>query len=171
MLSKKMEDAINQQINAELYSAYIYAAMQADLEDKNLKGAATWMQMQIQEELSHAAKFVNYINERQGRVILEAIDKPPHEWDSVLEIFKGAYKHECYISGRINDLVSLARDENDHATYNFLQWYVSEQVEEEASVDEVVQKLKLIGDNGYGIFMLDQELGSRTFSPPADSPA
>ena len=167
MLSPRMEEALNKQINAELHSAYIYLAMAADLEEKNLPGASSWMKMQVQEELMHARKFFDYINERRGRVTLEAIEAPPGSWESILAIFEAAYKHEVYISGRINDLVELSREEKDNATYNFLQWFVSEQVEEESSTDAVVQKLKLVGDHGHGIFMVNQELGARVFTPPA----
>ena len=166
MLKKKIQDALNSQINAELHSAYIYLAMAADLEDKNLSGAANWMKIQYQEELFHAQKIFDYVNERQGRVVLEAIEKPPTKWKSILEIFEAAYKHEVYISGRIHDLVELARKEKDHATENMLQWFVAEQVEEESSVDEILQKLKLVGDHVHGIFMIDAKLAGRTFTPP-----
>ena len=166
MLNKKVEAALNSQINAELYSAYIYLAMAADLEDKNLPGAANWMKVQYQEELFHAQKIFDYVNERQGRVVLEAIEKPPAKWKSIIDCFEAAYKHELYISGRINDLVEISRKEKDNATYNMLQWFVAEQVEEESSVDEIVQKLKLVGDHGHGIFMVDRELATRVFTPP-----
>ncbi len=167
MLSEIMQDAINRQINAELYSAYLYAAMAMYFEAVDMSGAAKWMNAQAQEELMHAGKFMNYLNERDGRVILDTIEKPPLEWESVLDAFKSALEHERKVTSLINGLVTLAREENDHMTDNFLQWYVAEQVEEEASVGEVVRKLRLIGDSGGGRFMIDNELGLRVFSPAA----
>ncbi len=169
MLSEKMQKAINLQINAELYSSYLYAAMSMYFESVDMSGAAKWMNSQAQEELVHAAKFMNYVNEREGRVVLDAIAKPPVEWKSVLDAFNGALEHERKVSSMINDLVTLAREENDHMTDNFLQWYVAEQVEEEVSVGEVVRKLRLIGDSGGGKFMIDNELGQRVFNPPVSS--
>ena len=167
MLTEKMEQALNDQINAELFSSYLYYSMAAYFKDVSLDGFANWMIIQAQEEMVHAQKFFDYINERRDRVVLEAIAKPDKEWDSALIAFEQAFKHEQYITGRINDLVALSLEEKDNATYNFLQWFVSEQVEEEASVDEVVQKLKLVDGFGAGIFMIDQELGGRIVSPPA----
>ncbi len=167
MLSERMEKALNDQINAEFYSAYLYLAMAAYFESMNLNGFGNWMRVQAQEELTHAMKFYDYVYERGGRVVLAAVDAPPKEWESPLAAFEGAYAHECKVSAMINDLVNIAIEEKDHATNNFLQWFVSEQVEEEASADDVVQKLKLIGDHGNGIFMLDRELGQRVFSAPA----
>jgi len=169
MLNKKIEDALNAQINAELYSAYLYMSMGAYLDSMNLAGFSNWMSIQIQEELAHVQKFYHYINDRGGRVILEAIDKPKTEWDSVLDVFEATYRHEQKVTSLINGLVKVAREENDNATYNFLQWFVSEQVEEEASADGMVQKLKLVGDSGPGIFMIDQEATQRVFTPPATS--
>ena len=166
MLKERVEKELNKQVNEELFSAYIYLSMVAYFEDKNLAGFAAWMKAQVQEELFHAQKIFSYISERQGRAVLEAIGKPPVEWDSPLAVFEAAYKHEVHISERINLLVTVASEEKDNATYNFLQWFVSEQVEEESSVDAVVQKLKMVGDYGPGIFLLDQELGLRVFTPP-----
>ncbi|NQT34102.1 ferritin [bacterium] len=167
MLPKKMEEALNGQLNAELYSAYLYMSMAAYFESINLAGFANWMKIQVQEEMFHAQKFFNYINERSGRVIMRAIEKPETDWETTSDVFEHTYKHEQKVTSLINDLVELSRSEKDNATYNFLQWFVSEQVEEEASVDAVLQKLKLIGDFGPGIFMIDQELGNRVFTPPA----
>ncbi len=166
MIKENMQKAINQQINAEMYSAYLYLSMSAYFESINLKGFANWMKAQAQEEMVHAMKFYDYINERGGRVLLTAIEAPPTQWDSSLAVFEYTYKHEQKVTGLINDLVNLAISEADHATTNFLQWFVAEQVEEEASADEVVQKLKLAGDRGGGLFMLDQELGQRVFTLP-----
>jgi ferritin len=167
MLSEKMQDALNAQLNAELYSAYLYVSMAAYFESVNLPGFANWMRVQAQEEVTHAQKFYTYVNERGSRVILRSIDGPPAEWDSPLAVFEEAYAHEQKVTGLINDLVNLAVSEGDHATNIFLQWFVTEQVEEEASADEVVQKLKLVGDVAGGLYMLDREMGQRVFTPPA----
>ena len=162
MLSEKIEKALNEQINAEFYSSYLYLAMSSYLSSVNLNGFATWMRLQAQEELTHAMKFYDYVVERGGRVILEAIDKPQTEWKDVVEIFEAALEHEKYITGRINDLMTLAMDEKDHATASFLQWFVDEQVEEEANVDEILQQLKMIDGKGPGLFMLDREARQRS---------
>ncbi len=167
MLKKKIEDAINKQINAELWSAYLYLSMSTYFEEKSLSGFASWMRVQAQEEYTHAMKFYNYIAERGGRIKLLAIDKVPTDWKSPLGVFEETYKHEQKVTSLINDLVNLAIKEKDHATVNMLQWFIDEQVEEEASADEIVQKLKLIGKNGNGLFMLDKELSTRMFTPPA----
>lgn len=168
MLKDKMQDALCNQINAELYSSYLYLSMAAYFESIALKGAASWMRVQAQEELVHVGKFFDYIHERGGRATLGAIEAPPKAWDSALAAFEEAYKHETKVTKRVNKLVDLSRELSDHATYNFLQWFVAEQVEEEASVDDVVQKLKLVGGEGHGLFMVDQELATRVFvMPPA----
>ena len=167
MIGEKIETALNEQINWELYSAYLYLSMSAYFLSINLNGFASWMRVQALEEVTHAMKFFDFINERSGRVALLETKAPPKEWESPLAAFEDAYEHECFVSSRINDLVNLSLDEKDHASNNFLQWFVSEQVEEEASVDEVAQKLKIIGGDGGGLFMLDQELGQRVFTPPA----
>lgn len=166
MLNKTVENAINNQINAELYSAYLYLSMKAYFDAKNLVGFSNWMNVQVQEELFHTQKFINYVSERGGRVILKAIDKPQSDWESIQAIFEDTYTHEQKVTRLINKLVEVARTKNDNATYNFLQWYISEQVEEEASADGMLQKLKLIGDYGPGIYMLDQEAATRVFVPP-----
>jgi len=167
MLSEKMSKALNKQINAEMYSAYLYLSMAAYFESVSLSGFAKWMEMQTMEEMSHAKKMYDFVNERGGRVILEAIEQPKTEWSSPLEAFEDAYKHEQYVTSLINSLVDLALEEKDHATNNFLQWFVAEQVEEEASADAIVQKLKLVGGKGNAIFMMDRELGQRTFTLPS----
>lgn len=168
MLSKKMEAALNSQCNAETYSAYLYLSMAAYFQSVSLGGFANWMRVQAQEELTHAMKFYDFINERGGRVTLTAIDAPPTKWKSTLDVFEATLSHEQKVTGLINDLVNLALKDKDHASQIFLQWFVSEQVEEEDSADEIVQKLKLIGKDGSGIFMLDRELGQRTFVAPAE---
>ena len=167
MISKKVQDAFNDQINAELYSAYLYYSMQAYFEELNLEGFANWMNIQIQEELSHVTKFTNFINERGGRVIPKAIECPPTEWESPAVAFEATYIHEQAVSASINNLVDIAIAENDHASKIFLDWFVSEQVEEEASVNAVVQKMKLMKDSPHGLFMIDRELAQRVFTPPA----
>jgi ferritin len=167
MISKKIEDALNEQVNAELYSAYLYLSMESYFKAQNLNGFANWMRVQTQEEVAHATKIYDFINERNGRSILKAIEGPPTEWDSALAVFKAAYEHEQKVTGLINDLVDLAIKEKDHATNSFLQWFVNEQVEEEASADEIVQQLKMMENAPGGMFMLDRELGQRVFTPPA----
>ena len=166
MLNKKMNDALNEQVNAEWYSAYLYLSMEAYFESINLPGFANWMRAQIQEESMHAMKIYDFVNERGGRVLLKSIEQPPTEWESPLAAFEATYKHEQKVTGLINDLVNLAIEENDHASNTFLQWFVNEQVEEEASVNEVVQKLKMINNAPGGQFLIDRELGQRVFTPP-----
>jgi ferritin len=169
MIKKKMEKALNKQMNAELYSSYLYLSMAAYFEAGNLKGFANWMTVQAQEELAHGMKFYYYIIERGGRVMLESIEGPQTEWKSPLGVFEHVFKHEQKVTGLINGLVDLAINESDHATRSFLQWFVDEQVEEESSADAVVQKLKLAANSPGGLFMLDNELGQRIFTPPAAS--
>lgn len=166
MIKEKIQEALNQQLNAELFSSYLYLSMAAYFESINLKGFANWMRVQTQEELVHAMKFYNFIIERGGKAVLSAIEGPPTQWKSPLAVFEHAYQHEQKVTGLINNLVDLSIGEQDHATNNFLQWFVAEQVEEEASADEVVQKIKLMGDASGGLFMLDQELAQRVFTPP-----
>jgi ferritin len=167
MLSEKMNDALNEQINAELFSAYLYLSMEAYFETIDLPGFANWMRVQAQEEMFHASKFYDFINERDGRVLLKAIEGPQTEWDSSLAEFEAAYEHETKVTARIHKLVDIAMEDHDHATHTFLQWFVNEQVEEEASTKGVVQRLKLAGETGGGLFMVDQELAARVFTPPA----
>jgi ferritin len=167
MISKKMEKALNEQINAEAFSAYLYLAMAAYFEAENLPGMANWMRIQTQEETVHALKFFHFVNERRGRVVLKAIDQPAKEWKSPLAAFEAAFEHEQMITERINDLVNLAVQEKDHATNAFLQWFVNEQVEEETSVDRIIQILKMAEKAPGAMFMVDRELGQRTFAPPA----
>ncbi len=167
MISKKMEEALNKQVNAELYSAYMYLSMESYFKSLNLNGFANWMRVQTQEEVAHAIKIYDFVNERGGRVTLQAIEGPPTKWDSPLAVFEAVYAHEQKVTGLINDLVDLAIKEKDHATNTFLQWFVNEQVEEESSADEVVQQLKMMENAPGGMFMLDRELGQRVFTPPA----
>lgn len=167
MIKEKVLKALNSQLNAELYSAYLYLSMEAYFESIDLSGFANWMRAQAQEELVHAMKFYDYIVQRGERIDLSSIDEPQKEWDSPLAVFEHVYKHEKMVTGLINDLVTLSTSENDHATTNFLQWYVAEQVEEEESASGVLQRVKLTADSPGGLFMLDTELGQRVFTPPA----
>lgn len=167
MISKTIQAAINSQINAELYSSYLYLAMEAYFESQSLHGFANWMRCQTQEEIVHAMKMYDFIHERGGRVILGQIAAPKTQWLSPLDAFQDAYAHEQKVTALINALVDLAIAEKDHASNNFLQWFVAEQVEEESSASTVVDKLKLIGTSGDGLFNLDKELAQRVFTPPA----
>ncbi len=160
-IDDKMADAINKQINAELYSSYMYLSMSAYFEGESLVGMAQWMKVQAQEEVVHAIKFYEYVIERGGRVILTGIEDPPTDWKSPLEVFEKTLIHEQKVTCLINNLVDIANDLKDHATTSMLKWFVDEQVEEEASADEIVQKLKQMKDVPGGIYMLDKELGSR----------
>ena len=161
VIQKKMEEALNKQINAELYSAYLYLSMAAYFEAQNLKGMAGWMKAQHGEEQGHAMKLYGYILERGGKVTLDAIAKPKTEWESPAEAFAGAYEHEQKVTAMINDLVDVAQSENDKASLAMLQWFISEQVEEEATTSEISEKLKLIKGSPQGLFMMDHALGAR----------
>ena len=161
MISKAMEKALNEQINAELYSFYLYLAMSTHFQHSNFAGMARWMRTQGQEEMGHAMKFIDHLHERGGAVTLAAIEQPKGEWPSVLAAFEAAFGHEKSITKRINTLVDEAVAAKDHATANFLQWFVKEQVEEEASLDPIVTRLKAIGDSQGALYYLDHELGKR----------
>lgn len=162
MLKATMLDNLNGQINSEVYSAYLYFSMAGYFESINLKGFANWMEIQAQEELSHAHRLYSYIINKGERPKMAAIDAPPQDWSSPLDAMQDVYNHECKISEQINDSVSHALKESDHSTNTMLLWFVNEQVEEEAAADDVVQKLKLISDNSTGLFLLDSELGKRS---------
>jgi ferritin len=161
MLSKKLEEAINEQINKELYSGYLYLSMSAYCEADNLHGAAHWMRVQAQEELGHAMRLFDYVNARGGRVVLKAIEVPPPVWKSPLEMFEEVLAHERKVTGLINRLYEVALSENDYATQMELQWFITEQVEEEESAGQVVEQLRRIGDQPMGLLMLDGQLGQR----------
>jgi len=165
MIGKRMMDAMNDQIMHETFSAYLYVSMAADFHDKGLDGMAQWMKAQAQEELSHALRFFNHINERGGRIELQAIEKPETTWESPLAAFQAALKHEEFITGRIDELAKIADEENDRAAGIMLQWFVSEQVEEEDSVAKVINTLELAGEKGPGLMMVDRELGQRVAAP------
>ncbi len=160
-MNNKVEKLMNEQINAELYSAYLYQSMAAYFASINLDGFKNWMEVQALEEMSHAQKFYNHINERGGKVLLDAIDAPPTGWESALKIFEESYKHEKKVTDLINNIVDVSNQEKDYASQTLLQWFVDEQVEEEDSADQIVQKLKMIGDNPSALYMLDKELGTR----------
>ena len=168
MLDKEVERGINGQINAELYSAYLYYSMAAYFESLSLKGFAHWLRVQALEEMTHVQKFFAFVNDRGGRVSLGPIDAPASEWESPLSVFEAVYAHEVHVTGLINKLMDLVLARSDHARCGFLQWFVSEQVEEEASADEVLQKLKLVDKTEGGLFLLDQEMDKRTFVLPPD---
>lgn len=161
MLKSSVEKALNDQLNEEMYSSYLYMAMAAYFESINLNGFAHWMTLQAGEEMDHLRRFYSFIFERDGRVKLSAIDEPPFEWKSPLDAFETAYNHEVKVSGLIHKIVDLTRRENDHATENFLGWFVAEQVEEESSTLEIVNQLKMIKDSVNGLFMFNAHLGKR----------
>lgn len=166
MLSKRMQEALNAQINAEYYSSYLYLSMAAHAEALSLKGMANWFRVQNQEEMVHVLKFFSYVLDRRGEVKLGAIEAPPASWGSALEMFDATLKHEQHVTGLINTLLDVAREEHDNATHSMLQWFITEQVEEEATADEILQKLKLIGNEPSGLYLLDRDLGARVFVPP-----
>ena len=161
ILKQKLEKAINTQINAELWSAYLYLSMSTYFESLNLSGFAHWMRVQAKEEIKHAMKFYDYIIERRGRVTVSAIAAVPINWKSPLHAFEEAMKHEQKVTELINNIMNMSIAEKDHATTSMLKWFVDEQVEEESSADTIIQKLKMIGSNTGGLFMLNHELGER----------
>ena len=171
MINEKVEKVLNEQVNAEIYSSYLYLSMSSYLSSINLDGFAQWMKAQALEEMVHGMKIYDYINERGGRVLLSSIEAPPTKWDNPVAVFVATLEHEQKVTGLINNLVDVAIAEKDHATNIFLQWFVSEQVEEESSVDAVLQKLKMVGDQGHGLFMMDRELSARTPAVAALAPA
>ncbi len=167
-MDKELVKSINGQMNFELYSSYLYLAMASYLKSLNLNGFANWMDVQAREEIVHMMKFYNFMHDRNAEVELDAIAKPQNRWDSPLAAFEQAFKHEQIVTKRINALLDRAAGVSDHASLNFLQWFVGEQVEEEANAMDVIQQIKLVGD---ALFMLDRELGQRVFVDPTASPA
>ena len=168
MLTPKIEEALNTQLNREFYSAYLYLSMAAWCETNDMLGMSNWMKVQFEEEQFHALKFFNYITERGGKVVLEQINTPPNNWDSYLALFESTLGHEQKVTSMINDLMYLAREERDNATEVFLGWFINEQVEEEASVHAILGKLKIAKDSPHALLMIDQELSTRVFTPPAN---
>ncbi len=166
MIPDKISKAFNEQIKHEFYSAYLYLSMASWLETEGHEGMGRWMRVQAMEEMTHAVKFFDHILERGGAPELLAIDKPPVKWDSALAAFKNALAHEEFISGKINDLMTLSLAENDHASKTMLQWFVDEQVEEEDNASKNVYSLKMVGDRGQGLLMVDREMGARVFEIP-----
>ncbi|MBN1953727.1 MAG: ferritin [Anaerolineae bacterium] len=162
MLSEKMLDALNEQVKHELDSAYIYLSMSAYCEAQNLPGFAHWMLLQAQEEQEHAMRFFRFINERGGRVILQALEQPPSEFESPTDVFAKTLEHEQFITGRINHLYALALEEQDFASQTFLHWFIDEQVEEEATAAEILDTLKMVGGHPHSVLMLDRQLAQRS---------
>ena len=163
MISKKMETALNKQINNELYSAYLYTAMSADAHHAGFKGVANWFMVQGKEEMTHAMKLYAYVQDQQGRVALQAIQEPPARFKSVLDMFEKGLAHEQSVTKAINELTDLAAKENDHATAIALQWFITEQIEEEANATEIVGQLKMVKESVGSLFMIDHQLGKREF--------
>lgn len=166
MIKQTVQDAINKQITREMYSSNLYLAMAGYYKSINLNGFANWMRVQAQEEMMHALKFFDYVLERGGEVKIGEIPAPPSKWDSPLAAFEDAYKHEQLVTSWINELADLAIKESDHATGILLQWFINEQVEEESSASEIVERLRMAGDSKGGLFMLDSEMKTRQFVPP-----
>lgn len=162
MLKAIVLDKLNAQLNSEIYSAYLYFSMAGYFESQNLKGFANWMEIQAREEVIHSHRIYKYIIDKGNRPKMSAIDAPTHDWGSPQEAMENTYSHECQISEQINECVSLALKENDHSTNTMLQWFVNEQVEEEAAADDIVQKLKMISGNSTGLYLLDTELSKRS---------
>jgi len=167
MLISRIEKELNKQLNKEFFSAYLYMSMSAYFQSVDLLGFANWMNVQAKEEMFHAEKFYNFIHERNGKVVLEQLDKPQTDWESPLAAFEDALKHELFITSSLNDLVNTALEEKDHATNIFLQWFITEQIEEESNDIEIIRKLKLMKDAPGGMFMLDKELAARVLVLPA----
>ena len=165
-MNEKLEKAFNEQINAEFYSEYLYLSMFAYFERANLKGFSNWMNVQLQEEHAHAMGMFNYVHERGGKVVLKQIDTPPCEWTSVVDVFEEVLKHEKLVTSKINALMDIAEEANDRAAISFLDWYLKEQVEEEANVGNVLKTLKQICDAPHCVYMFDKELATRTFVAP-----
>ncbi|UCH64149.1 MAG: ferritin [Fidelibacterota bacterium] len=171
MFSKKVQDAMNDQIQRELESAHIYLSMAAYFDSENLPGFAHWMNVQFHEEQAHAFKFYNFVNDRGGQVVLQAIGQPPVKFQSPLAVFEKALAHEEKITGHINDLYALATEENDFASQSLLQWFIDEQVEEEKNAGDIVDTLKKVGDNYQALLMIDRELSQRQLPAEAGNDA
>ena len=166
MINEKLEAAINEQINKELYSEYLYLAMKTKFMEWNLQGFVNWFDVQVQEEHAHGMGLFNYLDERGGSIKLEAIAKPEFKGTTILEVFEEVLKHEEFVTASINHVADVADEVKDRAALNFLNWYIKEQVEEEANVNGLIDTLKFIGDDKKAIYMLDKELATRTFVQP-----
>ena len=167
MLSEKLHNAINAQINAELWSAYLYLAMSLDAENKGYKGVANWFYVQFQEEQAHARIFMNSLNSRDAKVTLLPIAEVPATWNSVLDMFKQTLEHEKKVTSLINNLAYIANEDRDFASINRLNWFIDEQVEEEESAREMISTVEAVEDNKYGMYMLDKELAARVYNVPS----
>jgi ferritin len=167
MIKKSLEKALNEQITREIYSSLLYLSMAGFYTRQNLSGFANWMNIQAKEEMDHALKFFHFLLDRGGETQIGAMEAPKNSWATPLEAFEAAYKHELYITENINNLADLAITEKDHATNNLIQWFINEQVEEEAQVDEIVNKLKMMEGFPGGLIMMDNELKQRAYTPPA----
>jgi len=165
MISEPMQDALSEQLNHEFYSAYLYLALSASCSNAEFNGAARWLETQYEEEIQHATKIYRYLIDQGVKVRLAAIAEPAGEYGTLLEIYETSLAHEQSMTARLNDLSDQALTEKDHATYNLLQWFVNEQVEEEATLGEIIAKLRLVKEDGYGLLMIDNELGTRTAAP------
>jgi ferritin len=161
MMSKKLEDAINEQIKNEFFSGYLYLSMAAQAEAMNLPGVAHWFKVQAKEEQEHGMKFYDFINDRDGRVLLKEIDQPETEFKNVLDMFEKTLEHEKLVTSMINNLYEIALKEKDYPAQIMLQWFIDEQVEEEKNASDIIATLKMIGEKGHGLHMLDRELGKR----------
>ena len=166
MISEKLEKAINEQINKEIYSSYLYLSMASYLADLGLSGFSNWMKIQVQEETAHAMGLYDYLIERGGSVELEAIEKPKTTWNNVLDVFESTLAHEQFVTKSLNELADVADEVKDRAAASFLQWYIDEQVEEESTATDIINKLKLINSDGNALFMLDKDMAARTFTAP-----
>lgn len=166
MLKKTVESAINQQINAEFHSAYLYLSMSSYCQSIGMAGCANWLKVQYQEELAHATHFFDYVLERGGRVILTPIAAVDADFKNVMHVFEETLQHELKVTGLINNLMDIAIQESDHAAKSFLQWFVDEQVEEEANVEQILNNLRLINGEGQGLLMMDREMQARVFVNP-----
>ncbi len=165
MLSTKMQEALNAQINAELWSAYLYLSMSADFSATGKPGFANWMKIQFREEQDHAMKLLNYLVSRGGRPVLQPIAEVKAQWDTPLEAFEDTLAHEQKVTSLINELYALATEEKDYATQSMLKWFVDEQVEEEETAQGLIDALRMIKDNGFGLYTLDKELAARVYTP------
>lgn len=170
MLSKKMEKAFNDQINAELYSSYLYLSMASYFTNANLNGFANWMNVQVKEENAHAMMMFNFVHERGSKVTLKAIEQPEATWKDPIKVFEATLAHEQKVTRLINNLLDLALQEKDHASANFLQWFIKEQVEEEANATGILEQLKIVEGKGHGVLLLDRELQARVFVDPLLNP-
>ncbi|MBK6504800.1 MAG: ferritin [Ignavibacteria bacterium] len=169
MLTQKLQDALNEQINREFFSEYLYLAMSAYFESIELEGFANYFNVQAQEEHFHAMKMFNFVHDKGGRVFLKALDQPKNEYGSAISVIEEALEHERHITDSINKLMDIAIKENDHSVISFLKWYVDEQVEEEATITRLVAKLKMINGEGLGLLTIDTELLARTFTVPVEA--